>query len=128
MMIGSPEGIDLDLDPCVQRGMAWLNHDQPTWRDIIDVPTLDMRSVTRCIIGQAYYAASGAEFAGVMRRLVPAYLGGECGEPDPAIVAYLSATHRPDHLDVGTVFGFARTNDYAWDALQDLWTAYLVGA
>lgn len=42
------------LSERVARGVELLDRETPRWRERIDVETLDMHSVYRCIIGQVF--------------------------------------------------------------------------
>ncbi len=53
----------MDLKAAVQRGATWLDTTAPGWHERIDLETLEMRSSTMCVGGQAIpremYAARG---------------------------------------------------------------------
>jgi hypothetical protein len=43
---------DLTIEQRVANGVAWLDENVPGWLDRIELPTLDMKSDCRCVIGQ----------------------------------------------------------------------------
>jgi hypothetical protein len=39
----------------IEKGAAWLDSVKPTWRDLIDIDSLDLGDTERCVLGQVFH-------------------------------------------------------------------------
>lgn len=108
----------------VARGAAWLDTVAPDWADRVNLSTLDLRSSTHCVAGQAL--APGEEGSGNGYGRMLDLLGYCNGVTTPPDVTY-GFTHPDRDLTDGTdPYGSAASPaDPRLEELRALWTAQI---
>jgi hypothetical protein len=105
----------------VARGAAWLDTVAPDWADRVDLSTLDLRSSTHCVAGQAL--APGEEGSGNGYGRMLDLLGYRIGDVAPD-VAY-GFTHPDRHTETSLYAPDRTDSDPRLEELRALWTAQI---
>lgn len=115
----------------VRAGVAWLDENQPRWRDRVSVNDLEMANGCRCVLGQLFEVE--ARQASILMPCVPGYVLHHRRSDAGRGIGYNWAVRQGNVMSKQRAVSLGFDIDFDGDfritfkTLQDLWSLVLKG-